>query len=77
MLQRLEAEGDQWRIIVLPDHPTPCTVRTHTPDPVPFAIAGLRIESVVSKPFNEDTAAEADLHIPRGPELMEYFLKVR
>jgi len=77
VLQRLEAEGDQWRILVLPDHPTPCAIRTHTPDPVPFAIAGLRIESVVSKPFDEDTAAEADLHVSRGPELMEYFLKVR
>ncbi|HUU60697.1 MAG TPA: cofactor-independent phosphoglycerate mutase, partial [Phycisphaerae bacterium] len=36
VLERLQSEGDQWRILVLPDHPTPCSVRTHTPDPVPF-----------------------------------------
>ena len=77
VLDRLRAEGDQWRICVLPDHPTPCAVRTHTGDPVPFAVAGKRIEAVVSGPFDEQTAVASDLHIPRGCELMEYFLTVR
>jgi len=77
VLQRLQGEGDQWRILVLPDHPTPCRVRTHTAEPVPFAIAGAGIESVVSEPFNEETAAASDLHVARGCDLMEYFLTVR
>lgn len=77
VLERLKAEGDEWRILVLPDHPTPCALRTHTGDPVPFAIAGKGIESVVSVPFSEQTGAASDLHIPRGCELMEYFLTVR
>ncbi|MFW6132333.1 MAG: cofactor-independent phosphoglycerate mutase [Planctomycetota bacterium] len=81
--ERLRREGDGgaagggWRMLVLPDHPTPCSVRTHTGDPVPFVLAGTRVEKVVSGPFCEDTAAAADLHIPRGCELMEYFLTVR
>jgi len=77
VLRRLQAEGDEWRILILPDHPTPCAVRTHTAEPVPFAIAGKRIEALVAEPFNEETAAASDLHIPRGCELMEYFLTVR
>jgi len=77
VLERLKAEGDEWRILAMPDHPTPCSVRTHTPAPVPFALAGKRIESVVRGPFTEESAAAADLHIPRGCELMEYFLTVR
>ncbi len=77
VLQRLQGEGDEWRILILPDHPTPCALRTHTAEPVPFAIAGKRIEALVSEPFNEETAAASDLHIPRGCELMEYFLTVR
>jgi hypothetical protein len=44
---------------------------------VPFAVAGERIEAVLSGTFDEATAAESDLHIPRGCELMEYFLTVR
>lgn len=77
VLERLKAEGDDWRMLVLPDHPTPCTIRTHTADPVPFAIAGKGLVSVVSEPLSEATAAEADLHIDPGYELMEYFLTVR
>jgi len=77
VLQRLQAAGDNWRILVLPDHPTPCTVRTHTAEPVPFVIAGAGVTTVLSGPFNEETAAASDLHIPRGCELMEYFLTVR
>jgi len=77
LLERLKREGDEWRILVLPDHPTPCTVRGHTYDPVPFAIAGKRIGHVVETPFTERSAARSDLHIARGCDLMEYFLTVR
>ena len=77
ILERLRAEGDEWRILVLPDHPTPCTLRTHTAEAVPFAIAGKRIESVIPGPFTEAFAATSDLHISRGCELMEFFLTVR
>ncbi len=75
VLARLEAEGDDWRILVSPDHPTPCQIRTHTADPVPFAIAGKNVKGVLSTPLDEASAAESDLHIEFGHELMEYFLK--
>jgi len=77
ILQRLQAEGDEWRILVLPDHPTPCRLRTHTPDAVPFAIAGKRMLHVFSNPFTEAGAREGDLHIDTGASLMEFFLTVR
>ena len=77
VLERLKAEGDNWRILVMPDHPTPCQARTHTAEPVPFAIAGLRMPAVLALPFSEENAARSDLHVDRGHELMEYFLKVR
>jgi 2,3-bisphosphoglycerate-independent phosphoglycerate mutase len=77
VLKRLQAEGQDWRILVLPDHPTPCTLRTHTAEPVPFAMAGKRVEGVIQEPFTEAAAAAGDLHIARGCEMMEYFLTVR
>ncbi len=77
LMMRLQAEDTEWRVLVLPDHPTPCTVRTHTRDATPFAVAGKRIESVVNEPFTEATAEESDLHIDDGCDLMEYFLTVR
>ncbi|MFW6146190.1 MAG: cofactor-independent phosphoglycerate mutase [Planctomycetota bacterium] len=75
ILERLKAEGDDWRILVLPDHPTPCTVRTHTADPVPFAIAGKDVAGVVADRFDETTAEAGDLHIRFGHEMMEYLTK--
>lgn len=77
ILRRLQAEGDEWRILVLPDHPTPCRLRTHTPDPVPFVCAGKRMEHVFANSFTEAGAREGDLHIDTGANLMEFFLTVR
>jgi len=77
VLDRLKTEGNDWRLLLLPDHPTPCTLRTHTRKAVPFALAGKGTAGIVDAPFTEQTAEEADLHIERGCDLMEFFLKVR
>lgn len=66
-----------WRILILPDHPTPVRLRAHTDEPVPWLMAGTGVSSVLSLPFDEPSAARSDLSVPRGCELMEYFLKQR
>mgnify|MGYP005795919301 FL=1 len=45
--------GEPVRIAVLPDHPTPCRLRTHTSDPVPFLIWGAGIEPDGVERFDE------------------------
>ena len=77
VLEKLQSMGDDWRLMVLPDHPTPCTIRTHTREPVPFVLAGKGVEAVRTGAFTEQSAIEADLHVDRGHTLMEYFLTVR
>jgi 2,3-bisphosphoglycerate-independent phosphoglycerate mutase len=74
LLKHLQA-GRDWRILVLPDHPTPIRLRTHTPDPVPFALAGLEIKGTQNKPYCEANGRSSGIRIDRGHELMEYFLK--
>ena len=64
-----------WRVLICPDHPTPVRLRTHVGKAVPFALAGKNINAVVSEPFSEANAEAADLHVERGWELMEYFIK--
>jgi 2,3-bisphosphoglycerate-independent phosphoglycerate mutase len=66
---------DEWRIIVVPDHPTPCAKRTHTDVPPPFAMAGKGIVPDRATAFDEVAGAQSDLKIDPGYELMEYFLK--
>ena len=66
---------DEWRILVMPDHPTNVATRKHGYAPPPFAISGTRVRSVRPLPYSERSAAASDLKIDRGHELMEYFLR--
>lgn len=67
---------DQYRILVMPDHPTPVQERCHLGEPVPFAMAGNGIKGLLHKPFCERNSFESGFEIERGPDLMEYFLKI-
>jgi len=64
-----------WRVLVVPDHPTPVARKTHTADPPPFCMAGTGVIADRSDRFDETQAAESGLCIDPGHELMEYFLK--
>lgn len=74
VLEKL-ATFPEWRILVMPDHPTNIATRKHGYAPSPFAMAGTRVKSLVNAPYNERNAAASDLKIERGHELMEYFLR--
>jgi len=65
----------EWRMMVLPDHPTNVGTRKHGYAPTCFAMAGTRVRSIVKGAFCEKNARTSDLHIERGEELMEYFLR--
>jgi len=65
----------EWRMMVLPDHPTNVGTRKHGYAPTCFAMAGTRVRSIVKGAFCERNARASDLHIERGEELMEYFLR--
>jgi len=67
---------DHYRILVIPDHPTPVETRGHTADPVPFAMAGRNVSSNLKLPFSEENAYETGFRVEQGCELMEYFLKI-
>lgn len=67
-----------WRILVSPDHPTPIRIKTHSATPPPFCMAGSDVVRVISRSrLTERLAAQSDLHIEQGHELMEYFLRPR
>jgi 2,3-bisphosphoglycerate-independent phosphoglycerate mutase len=65
----------EWRILVMPDHPTNIATRKHGYAPSPFAMAGTKVRSLLDAPYSERNAAAADLKIERGHDLMEYFLR--
>ncbi|MEN8126555.1 MAG: cofactor-independent phosphoglycerate mutase [Planctomycetota bacterium] len=73
--EALQSYG-QYRILVMPDHPTPVEERCHIGEPVPFAMAGDGIKGVLSKPYCERNSFESGFEIRNGPDLMEYFIKL-
>jgi 2,3-bisphosphoglycerate-independent phosphoglycerate mutase len=74
LLEGLEA-FEEYRILVLPDHPTPLELRTHTSEPVPFLIyeKGRDLGSGLSR-YDEAEGKRSGLFVPRGHELMDRFL---
>jgi 2,3-bisphosphoglycerate-independent phosphoglycerate mutase len=62
------------RILVMPDHPTPVRLRTHTSDPVPFLIYGKGIASDGQVSYNEHSAEETQVLFENGPALIERFI---
>lgn len=77
ILTNVGSLGDDYRIIVLSDHPTPIKVRTHVSDPSPFAVLSSRKEEnrAAGLPFNEINAKGSGLLISPGCLLMEKFIK--
>jgi len=74
VLAKLQTFAD-WRILVLPDHPTNIATRKHGYAPTLFAIAGSDVQTGSKLTYSEPNAAETRLMLDRGHELMEYFLK--
>ena len=66
-----------YRILVMSDHPTPIDIRTHTNEPVPFAILDSKDESIKNSSFvyTEDSASESDVFIQDGWKLMGMLLE--
>ena len=71
----LKASGEDFKIMVLPDHPTPVRLRTHTIDPVPFMIYSSKDEKVGVDSFSEENAAATGLYVPAGHTLMDMFIE--
>jgi 2,3-bisphosphoglycerate-independent phosphoglycerate mutase len=65
---------DDLRVLVLPDHPTPITLRTHTADPVPFMIWGKGVANNGVKRFTEVEAARTGVFIEEGYKIMSRLL---
>ena len=65
----------KWRICVLPDHPTPISIRTHTGDAVPFAIMGYGIEPDEIGIFEEKAAKLGSYGVVDAAHLMDILTK--
>jgi 2,3-bisphosphoglycerate-independent phosphoglycerate mutase len=75
VLDYLEASGEEYRILVTPDHPTYLSTKTHTHGNVPFTICGHDVTPDANDSYHESNAEASELAFLNGWELMPYFLK--
>ena len=70
----LEEAGEAHRILVLPDHPNPVRLRTHTPDPVPYVLYDSTRQARKIAHYGETEAAATGIFEPQGHKLLTRFL---
>lgn len=70
----LEAAGVEFKMLVMPDHPTPICIRTHTSDDVPYLIYDSTNKQEHNWKYNEKEAAQSSSHIADGHKMIEYFI---
>ncbi len=68
-------EGKDYAIMILPDHPTPISIRTHSSSPVPYLIYRSNEEKIGADSYTEKNAKESGIFIEKGYTLLDRFLK--
>lgn len=71
----LDEMGEDYRILICPDHPTPLLTKTHSSEPVPFMIYDSRKTLDGVDTFTEATAASTGIFIEHGPSIMDRLLE--
>ena len=75
MLEYLDSCGDDYRILIMPDHPTPLDIMTHSPEPVPYLIYDSRKKLDGVDCFTEKNAAKTGIFVEHGPDIMDKLLE--
>ncbi|RMF48388.1 MAG: cofactor-independent phosphoglycerate mutase [Deltaproteobacteria bacterium] len=68
-------EGEDYRVLVLPDHPTPVARMTHTADPVPFILYASGVQSEGAGAYSERSAASSGVRYDSGASLFQALLE--
>ena len=76
IVEGLEAAGEDFRMVILPDHPTPICIRTHSSENVPYLLYDSRKQRRKIGYYNEREAEASGNLIAEGHKLIEYLLEM-
>ena len=76
LVEEFEKSGEDYRMLVLPDHPTPIRVRTHTADPIPYLLYDSRKKLGSQEMYSEKVANANEITWANGFELIDYLLEL-
>ncbi|MCM1535590.1 MAG: cofactor-independent phosphoglycerate mutase [Clostridium sp.] len=74
VVEKMQASGEDFRLLVLPDHPTPISKRTHTSDSVPYLIYDSTVQRENAYAYTEEEAKKSGNFVAEGHRLMDKFL---
>jgi len=78
ILKHAMASDEPFTILVLPDHPTPISIKTHARDPVPFAVYRTdKTESDSSETFDEESAKKGSLGLVKASDIIGILVKAK
>lgn len=78
IIKRLTVAGEDFAMLVTPDHPTPCACKTHVSEPVPFLIYSNKQNfSNGAACYTEDEAARTKLYVADGYKLIDRLLQIK
>ena len=75
LYKALAASGEDFRILVMPDHPTPIRLRTHTGDPVPYLLYDSTRAAGTGVLYNEEAAKTTGVYIEHGYTMIDKLLE--
>lgn len=73
--EELKKRGEDFRMLIGPDHPTPISIRTHSKDPIPFMIYDSTKEMKGQKEYSEEAAKSTGLVLEHGHDMMGRLLQ--
>lgn len=73
--EQLSNAGVSYKMLILPDHPTPISLKTHVSDPVPYIIYNSEKNTGSGLSYNEKNAEKTGVYIDAGHELMKHFIE--
>jgi len=77
IVETLKAKNEAFRVLILPDHPTPIAMRTHTNSPVPYILYDSRVHINSGLSYTEKDGIKTKIHCKEGHQLMDYLLEKR
>jgi len=73
--EQMDASGEDYRLLIMPDHPTPIRIRTHTCDPVPYLLYDSTAPLEKSWNYNEAEAKQSGNDVAEGYRLLDHLFE--
>lgn len=78
LIKRFKEAGQDFAMLICPDHPTPCALKTHTSNPIPYILySSLKNMGNGAERYTEDQAAKTGVYISEGHKLIEKLLEIK